>query len=528
MPFTVGLLLGLSFFLSLLTLGWLIWALNTRQLRRKPQQASALFSGEQADADADAAAPQNAPHRYDADHAGIDRVSAPAVLALLSSGITWLVIGSVFGLIASLKMHWPDWLAGEAALTFGRVRTLHLNMVIYGWLSMTGIAVAMWVAPRIFQTPLRFPRLPLVGVALWNTGVAAGGAAIAAGWSDGEEWLEIPWQIDILLALGCIFFVVPLVATAARRQVPYIYVSGWYYLAALAWFPVLFFIANFPHLHSGAAQATVNWWYAHNVLGLWLTPLGLGAAYYFIPKIIGKPLNSYALALLGFWALALFYGQIGIHHLIGGPLPTWLVSQSVVHSVMMFIPVIAVAINQHVLVARNLWAVRESMPLRFVSLGAVLYTLVSLQGSVEALRAVNSITHFTHYTVGHAHLGVYGFVSLVMFGAIYYMLPRITGRPWPWPRMIGAHFWIVVVGFAIYFVALTVGGFLQGEAMLDATRPFSASVVLTIPYLEARSLGGTLMTAGHLLFAAHFTAALLRTRQPATRRALENSAAVQP
>ncbi|WP_141211546.1 cbb3-type cytochrome c oxidase subunit I, partial [Brucella grignonensis] len=327
--------------------------------------------------------------------------------------------------------------------------------------------------------------------------------AIASGWTDGEEWLEIPWQLDMVLALAGVFFVIPLVKTAIARQVHHIYVSGWYFLAGILWFPCLFVIANIPYIHSGVEEATVNWWFAHNVLGLWLTPLGVGTAYYFIPKIIGKPIYSYSVSLLGFWGLALFYSQVGIHHLIGGPVPTWVVTLSIVHSVMMFIPVIAVAINQHVTVARNLWALKESLPLRFISFGAVMYTLASFQGSIEALRSVNTVTHFTHYTVGHAHLGAYAFVTIVMFGAAYHMLPRMTGRTFQWPALINAHFWLVVVGFAIYFFGLSIGGVLQGLAMLDATRPFADSVTVTIPYLEARSVGGSLMTLGHVLFAVN-------------------------
>ena len=514
MSLTIGLLLGLSFVGSLLALAFLIWAVNNHQLQVEQRHAYTIFTEGEPGTPDDATTEPDQFHHYDVERAGLDRSSRWPVLLLLGSGICWLVVGSVFGLVASLKLHWPDWLDGSAPLTFGRVRTLHLNLVIYGWLSMTGIGIALWVAPRIFHVPLRFPRLPVVGAILWNVGVLAGAGAISQGWTDGEEWLEIPWQIDILLALAGSLFVVPLIATAFRREVSHIYVTGWYYLGALCWFPILFAIANIPYIHSGVQEATVNWWFAHNVLGLWLTPLGVGAAYYFIPKIIGRPIFSYSLSLLGFWALALFYSQVGIHHLIGGPVPTWVVTLSIVHSVMMFVPVIAVAINQHVLVARNLWALKQSVPLRFVSLGALMYTLASFQGSIEALRSVNSVTHFTHYTVGHAHLGAYGFVSLIFFGAIYHMLPRITGRQWPWPAAVVSHFWLVVIGFGIYFAALTVGGVRQGSAMLDAARPFADSVSVTIPYLEARSVGGAMMLLGHLLFAVHFVAAMVRSDAP--------------
>ncbi|MBR0552593.1 cbb3-type cytochrome c oxidase subunit I [Stakelama marina] len=520
MPITVGLLLALSFIVSLIALAFLIWAIANRQMAFDQAQAETIFvPGEQGHPDDATAAPEALEaraHHYDPVRAGIDAVSARPVLVLLASAIFWLVLGSLFGLTASLKLHWPDWLDGSPALTFGRVRTLHLNMVAYGWTSLAGLAVVMWVAPRIFHTALRNPRLPVIGAVLWNLALVMAAFAMASGWNDGEEWLEIPWQIDMLLAAAGSLFVIPLIRTAIARNVHHIYVSGWYWMAALCWFPVLFVVANVPLFYSGAQEATVNWWFAHNVLGLWLTPLGVGAGYYFIPKIIGKPIYSYSLSLLGFWGLALFYSQVGIHHLIGGPVPTWVVTLSIVHSVMMFVPVIAVAINQHVTVGRNLWALKESVALRFISLGAVCYTLASFQGSIEALRSVNTVTHFTQYTVGHAHLGAYAFLSFTLFGAIYHMMPRITGRAWPWPKMIPLHFWLVVIGFAIYFVALSIGGILQGLAMLDATRPFSDSVILLKPYLESRSLGGGLMTLGHLLFAAHFTAMLIARRPAGT------------
>ncbi len=486
---TMGLLLALSFVVSLLALGFLIWAISNKQVAPDQHDARVIFDpGDEGHVESGETATSR-PYNFDTVRSGIDAISARPVAVLLIAATVWLVVGSGFGLVSSLKLHLPDWLSDHAPLTFGRVRTLHLNLVIYGWLSQVGIAAMIWILPRIFHTPLRAPRMPLIGAALWNLAVLLGALAIANGWTDGEEWLEIPWQLDLMLALAGFFFMVPLVKTTLARQVHHIYVTGWYFLAGILWFPCLFVIANLPYVHSGVEEATVNWWFAHNVLGLWLTPLGVGTAYYFIPKIIGKPIFSYSVSLLGFWGLALFYSQVGIHHLIGGPVPTWVATLSVVHSVMMFIPVIAVAINQHITVGRNLWALKESLPLRFIAFGALMYTMASFQGSIEALRSVNSVTHFTHYTVGHAHLGAYAFVTITMFGAAYHMLPRMTGRAFRWPALINAHFWLIVVGFAIYFFGLSIGGWLQGLAMLDGTRPFSESVILTKPYLEARSVG---------------------------------------
>lgn len=524
---TIGLLLTLSFIGSLTALGFLIWAIANRQFSINQQDAESIFEKGEVGLPDDPTAfhhHDTQQQSFDAARAKIDEPGRNVVVLLVVGAAVALIAGSLFGLVASLKLHLPDFLVESAAMTFGRVRTMHLNLVSYGWLSMAGIAAAMWMLPRIFRTPLRRPSLAYFGACVWMVAVILAVASIGAGYSEGAEWLEMPWPVGILLGIGGACMAFSLVDTARHRQVDHIYVTAWYLLAGLCWFPMLFFIAKAPYVHAGVQHATVNWWFAHNVLGLWLTPLGVGAAYYLIPKIIGKPVFSYSVSLLGFWGLALLYSQVGIHHLIGGPVPTWVVTLSIVHSLMMFIPVIAVAINQHGTVLANFWAFKQSVTLRFVSIGALMYTLSSFQGSLEALRSVNSVTHFTHYTVGHAHLGGYAFTTMVMFGAFYYMLPLLTKRDWPWPRLLNVHFWLVVGGFAIYFFAVSIGGWLQGMGLLDVGRPFGDIAQMLLPYLEARSIGGLLMTIGHLVFAVHIVALLLRMgaakpvapRQPAT------------
>jgi len=445
-----------------------------------------------------------------------DQSSAGPVLLCLSFAVFWLVLGSLAGLTSSLKMHLPDWLDTQAWLTFGRIRPAHLNAVIYGWSSLAGVGVALWLIPRLLKTELIGGRYAIAGGVLWNVGVAGGIVAILTGHSTGLEWLEFPFPYACLLVIGGALVGVPLVLTMKHRQVKHLYVSVWYIGAALLWFPLLYAVANAPGVHFGVEQATMNWWFGHNVLGLWFTPLGLGAAYYFIPKVLGTPIYSYNLSLLGFWTLAFFYSQVGGHHLIGGPVPTWLITLSIVQSIMMVVPVFAVAVNQHMTVVGHFRALRYSPTLRFVVLGAMMYTLASLQGSIEALRSVNTITHFTHFTIAHAHLGLYGFFAMVMFGSIYFIVPRVLGREWPYPALISLHFWLVVGGFAIYFIGLTIGGWLQGLAMLDAKQPFMASVAVTLPYLQARSLGGALMALGHIAFGTHFFLMIFSQKRLAT------------
>jgi len=440
-----------------------------------------------------------------------DRSSAFPAFVLIACAVVWLVVASAAGLLASVKLHMPDLLTDQAWLSFGRVRTLHLNAVAYGWAPLGLLGIAIWTLPRLLKTPLRGGRLAVVGALLWNAGLVAGLGGIAIGINTGMEWLEIPWQVGLLFAVGGMLIGLPMAFMLQRRQVHHLYVSVWYTGAALFWFPTLYIVAKIPGIHFGVEQATMNWWFGHNVLGLFYTPLSLASIYYFLPKVIGRPVRSYNLSLLGFWTLAFFYGQVGAHHLIGGPVPEWLITLSIVQSVMMIIPVVAFSLNQHLTLKGHFGALKHSPTLRFIFFGAVMYTFASVQGSFEALRSVNAVTHFTHFTVAHAHLGMYGFVSMVIFGGVYFAMPRILDTPWPRPGLIALHFWLVVAGFTVYMVTLSIGGVLQGLALLDAARPFMDSVTVTQPWLKGRSLGGSLMTLGHLVFALHFVLITMRS-----------------
>ncbi|HJV84270.1 MAG TPA: cbb3-type cytochrome c oxidase subunit I [Noviherbaspirillum sp.] len=521
-----------SFVLSITGLFFFIWSLRKRLFDANPAAAKVIFSpgeiGRVEEPAADAAqraglqdATTERPAALDAaqqatlsqelaERIEADKSTAFVAFVFLACAVVWLIVASSAGLISSIKLHEPDWLVNQAWLTFGRIRTIHLNAVAYGWAPMAALGIAIWMLPRLLKTPLIGGRFAVLGAMVWNAGLIAGLGCIAVGLNDGMEWLEIPWQVDILLVIGGLLVALPLVFTLQNRRVEHLYVSIWYMGAALFWFPTLFLIGNIPGLHFGVEQATMNWWFGHNVLGLFYTPMALASVYYFLPKIIGRPVQSYNLSLLGFWTLAFFYGQVGGHHLIGGPVPGWLITLSIVQSVMMIIPVISFSVNQHLTMRGSFKTLIYSPTLRFIVLGGMMYTVSSIQGSLEALRSVNTITHFTHYTVAHAHLGLYGFFSMVMFGAVYFVMPRVMAWEWPYPKLIATHFWLVVAGFSIYVVSLTIGGWLQGLAMLDATKPFMDSVNVTIPYLEGRSIGGAVMTLGHLVFAFHFVAMALR------------------
>ncbi len=449
--------------------------------------------------------------------AAIDGSARLPVLGFFAGAVFWLLAGTALALLASIKLHNPEFLDSAPWLTFGRVRPAHLNAVAYGWASQAGIGVLLWLMARLARAELRQTRLLLLAVVLWNVGMLVGTTGILAGESTSIEWLEFPPFAPPFFAIAFAIIAVSAMVTFRNRREPHVYVTQWYLIGAVFWFPWLYTAANLLLLYtpvSGVAQASINWWYAHNVLGLWLTPIGLGAAYYLLPKVLGRPIYSYQLSLLGFWSLALFYNWAGVHHLIGGPLPAWLITLSIVGSVMMVIPVITVAINHHMTVVGNFRQLRYSPTLRFIVFGAMSYTAVSVQGSLQSLRTVNEVTHFTHYTVAHAHLGVYAFFTMIMFGSIYYIVPRLTGWEWASGRLISFHFWTTALGMVFYFLALTFGGWWQGLEMNNADVPFLTIVQHTLPYLQARTAAGLLMAAGHTAFALLFALNLLRFGKP--------------
>jgi cytochrome c oxidase cbb3-type subunit 1 len=439
-----------------------------------------------------------------------DRSTAPVVRLFFISAVVWLVLGSLAGVIASAKLHAPDWLVSSPLLTFGRIRTVHLNVVIYGWSVLAGGGLGIWLIPRLLKTPLRGGGYARMGCVLWNVALAVGVVSVALGYTTGLEWLELPRFTRLTLVLAASLMAVPLMVTIRHRTVEHLYVSVWYLGLAMLSFPVLYVVATLPRVHFGMQEAAMNWWYAHSVLGYVFTPLALASIYYFVPKVIGRPVYSYNLSLLAFWTLAFFYGQLGMHHLIGSPVPGWLVTLSIVQGVMMSIPVAAFLVNQ-IGTMRGSWgAVRHSPTLAFMVLAGLMYILASFEGSAEGIRRINTVTHFTHFTVAHAHLGNYAFVSVAYFGGMYFALPRVTEREWPFPSLIRWHFWLILVGLVTYIVGLSIGGWLQGMAMLDAGRPFLDSVQVTLPWLKARTLGGSLMTGGHLVFAFHVFALIYR------------------
>ena len=438
----------------------------------------------------------NAPQRREY----LDQDARTVVISFILSGIFWLLLGSVLAILASFKLHWPQFLDQAAYLTFGRVRPLHLNTMVYGWASMTGSGVGLWILMRTLRVTIPYKRLLFLSLTIWNISLLIGSIQLLAGITHGMEWLEIPFGPAVGMVVSILMITFVALMMLFNKATKHLYISVYYIIAGFLWIPSLLLIAYIPE-YSSPIEGGMNWWYAHNALGLWFTPLCLAAAYFFIPKVTGRPIYSYWLSLLGFWSLALFYNWNGFHHLIGGPVPTWAITVSIAASVMMIIPVVTVAVNHHMTVYGAFDRVVNSPTLRFVVFGAMSYTVVSLQGSFQALRSFNEIIHFTHYVIAHAHIGMYAFVTMVLFGSVYYIMPRILQWEWSSKKLIKLHFWLAALGIILYVVALQIGGIHQGILLNNPDVPFMDIVNTMIPYLQSRSFAAIMLTAAHLIFA---------------------------
>lgn len=452
----------------------------------------------------------------------VDREMRLPVIMFTTFGILWLLAGTFFAMVASIKLHSPEFLANFEPLTFGRARSAHLNAMAYGWANNAIFAVGLWIMARLCKAHIRYAGMLIIAGIFWNIGVTIGVIGILTGGLTSVEWLEMPPQVAPLLAFSYVLIGMWGILMFRFRERGHVYVSQWYILGALFWFPWLYIVAQTMILFEparGTIQSLTNWWFAHNVLGLWMTPMGLATIYYLLPKVLGRPIYSYYLSLLGFWTLALFYNWAGVHHLIGGPIPVWLISCGIVASVMMVIPVVVTAINHHMTAVGNARAVWASPTLRFIVFGAMSYTLVSFFGSWMALRSVNEVTHFTQFTVGHAHHGVYAFFTMTMFGGIYFMMPRILEREWPSAALIKTHFWCTAIGIGIMIIGLHVGGWIQGLNINNPDVPYTSTdptvytvVKALVPWLFSRSVSGVLLTVGHVAFFVNFLVMLIGPR----------------
>jgi cytochrome c oxidase cbb3-type subunit 1 len=411
----------------------------------------------------------------------------------------WLIVGTGAGFVDAIKFRYPDFLS-TPWFSFGRLRPVHTNTMFWGFVSLAMVGLGLYVVPRTSQTRLHSYGLARVALWLWNFTVAAGIVTLCLGISNGsQEYREYIWPLAIIFALGLLIHIYNFYLTIAERRTEEIYISNWYILAACLWLAVLYIISYLPWYQKGLAEVVIQGYYTHTAVGMWFTPFVVGLTYYFLPKFLNRPIYSYALGVLGFWTQLLFYSVIGAHHYIFSPIAWWLQTTAIVFSVAMMVPVWA-GTGNFLLTMRGKWAViRRSYSLPFILVGVIGYGLVSTQGTLMAFRTTNLYWHFTNNTVGHSHATMYGFVTFLLWGGIYGLLPRLTRRE-PNLTAVGLHFWFSLIGIIIYVSALVVGGTLQGMSWVSG-QPFINSVIQIEPFWLWRTVGGLLMVVAHLIFA---------------------------
>ncbi len=432
----------------------------------------------------------------------VDPKLTKLILWFLGTATIWLLFGTSVGEYLGIKFVAPD-VDHLSWLSFGRLRPVHTNAVFWGWSSLGMLGLGYYVVPRVSNVPLYSIKLGYWTLILVNATVVIGTLSLMAGINNGGgEYREYIWPIMALFGIGVILTLINYLKTIARRTTKEIYVSNWYIIASLMFVIVIAIVAYWPSWQSGLGETIAQGYYMHQGVGMWFMLFSLGLMYYYLPQQLNKPIYSYSLGILAFWAQIIFYTLIGTHHFIFSAIPWWLQTVAIVGSMGMIIPVVAGTTN-FLMTFKGSWhKVSGSYTLPFYIIGIIFYFTGSLQGTAEAFRYTNLLWHFTDFTVAHSHLTMYGIIAFMLWAFIYTIVPRLTGKEPP-QSTVGAHFWLALIGLMFYTVPLMIGSSLRGLMWMDS-QPFIDSVIMMAPYWLWRAIGGSLMWISHILFAYNF------------------------
>jgi cytochrome c oxidase cbb3-type subunit 1 len=410
------------------------------------------------------ASPAPASRAASAEVTVIETFGRGPLLFLAGSGILWLVLSGVFALIASLQLHTPSFLSTEEWFTYGRMQALRETAFIYGWCANTGLAVALWILGRLAGSPLRALNWVYVGGLFWNAGVTFGLVGIAAGDMTSFAYLQLPGYVQLLMVFAHAAVSIPGILAWTGRRTERMYASQWYGVAALVLFPWLLSAAQVMLVWSpvhGVLQPIVAGWFAQGAWSYWLAPLALAAAYYIVPKVTGRVLLAYDAAPFGFWVLIVLGAFSGGRNLVGGPAPAWISTLAVSACV--------VLLAHYIIVFLNLKAAFTGAgnAIKFIRFGLAAYLISGVLNAITSFRGAAIETQFTFLDTAFEQLAVYGGVSMILFGALYYMVPRLTGQPWSSVGLTVGHRILVFVGVTLLIVTLAVAGWTQGSMLLN-------------------------------------------------------------
>lgn len=436
----------------------------------------------------------------------IDANARCSLSLLVAFALFWLLVSGAFSLISLGQSLDPAFLAGCPAFTFGHVRYLQETTFIYGWVANVGFAIALWLLGRLGGAPLRSLNWACAGTVFWNVGVLVGAIGIVTGDATSVAYLHLPRYVQPLLLVAFGAIAVPGVLAWTGRNRPATFAAQWYAVAALFLFPWLFSAAQVALMWAplrGVLQAVTAGWFVQSVWSLWLAPLALAAAYYLVPKISGRVTPAYDFASYGFWTLLFVGSWTGARQLIGGPVPAWIASIAIAACWLMLFHYIVVALN-----LRGAFGQR-SLPLQFVAFGVLAYVVGGIADAVTALRSVAEVTQFTWITQAQSQLALYGAFSMIAFGALYFLLPRVKLAPWPSMAFIRAHYITSLVGTVTSVALLATAGYVQSKGLANASLSFADVNHQVRPWLLATSAAQGLLVAGNFFLALNFVRLVL-------------------
>ena len=438
------------------------------------------------------------------------------VTVLVAWSIVWSVLGMAVGLYVAAELVWPQLDFGYPWLSYGRLRPLHTNVVVFGFAVSALMATAFYSVQRTSHVPLFAPALAWFCCIAWQLAIIAGGLSLLAGINASKEYAELEWPFDIAITVVWICFAIVFFGTIARRKIQPIYVSNWFYGGLIIVIAMLHIVNSLAmpvtltksySLFAGAPDAIVQWWYGHNAVGFLLTGGFLGMMYYFLPKHAERPIWSYRLSIVAFWAFTYSYIWAGPHHLHFNAIPDWVQSLGMVMSLILLAPSWATMINGIMTVSGAHAKLKTDPALKFIVLSLAFYGLATFEGPMMAIKSVNMVSHFTDWTIGHVHSGALGWNAMITFGTFYFLVPKLAGRDLYSVKLANIHFWLALAGTMLYILAMWGAGVSQGLLWLSLDEigelNFSFKDIMgsMAPYYGLRVVAGALFLSGTLLLA---------------------------
>ena len=451
-------------------------------------------------------------------YSGAEQYNFDVVKKFSVMALVWAVVGMFVGVYIASELAWPFLNFDSPYFSFGRFRPVHTSAVIFGFGGSALFATSYYVVQRTCQTRLISDGMASFTFWGWQTVIVLAALSYVMGYSQGREYAEMEWPIDILIEVVWVTYLILFVGTIMRRKQPHIYVANWFYLAFILAtallhtfnnlaMPVDLFSMKSYSLFAGTQDAMTQWWYGHNAVGFFLTAAFLGMMYYFVPKQAGRPIYSYRLSIVHFWALGFMYMWVGAHHLHWTALPDWTSSLAAAFSILLLMPSWGGMING-IMTLSGAWdKLRTDPVMRFMIVALSFYGMSTFEGPMMSLKEVNALSHYTDWTVGHVHSGALGWVAMISFGSLYHMMPKLWDTKIYSQKLVEWHFWLATIGIVLYIVAMWISGITQGlmwrafDEFGNLQYSFVESVAAMMPFYAMRAIGGMFFLTGASLMA---------------------------